>query len=108
MPRWRIGTRVAAIASGAGMRESFFADFREGTTMVRAFIMVKAEAGRAEALLERIRELEHVADAHVIAGDFDVIVEAEAGDVSDVISGVATRIRGFEDVEDTKTYICLE
>ena len=75
--------------------------------MVRAFIMVEAGTGQAEALLERIRKLEHVADANIVAGDVDIIVEAEAREVYDVINSVATEIRSFDDVNDTKTYVCL-
>lgn len=76
--------------------------------MVRAFIMVKADAGRAEELLETIRSMEYVAEANVVAGEFDVIVEAEAEEVYDLINAVATRIRGLDEVNDTKTYVCLE
>lgn len=76
--------------------------------MVSAFIMVKAGTGHAEALLEKIREIDLVTEAHVVAGDHDIIVEAAAEEVSDVINGVATRIRTFGEVTDTKTYICLE
>ena len=75
--------------------------------MVRAFIMVEAGTGQAEALLERVRELEHVADANIVAGDVDIIVEAEAEEVYDIINSVATEIRSFDDVNDTKTYVCL-
>lgn len=76
--------------------------------MASAFIMVSAVAGRAEVLAERLRKFDGVAAARVVAGDVDVIVEAESGDVSDVIHSVATRVRGLEDVADTKTYVCLE
>ena len=76
--------------------------------MVRAFIMVKAGTGQAETLLTRIRELDHVADSNIVAGDFDIIVEAGAGEVYDIINSVATEIRSFDEVSDTKTYICLE
>ena len=76
--------------------------------MVRAFIMVKAGTGQAETLLTRIRELDHVADSNIVAGDFDVIVEAGAEEVYNIINSVATEIRSFDEVSDTKTYICLE
>jgi DNA-binding Lrp family transcriptional regulator len=76
--------------------------------MVSAFIMVKADTGDAQSLVEALGDLEHVAVANVVAGDFDVIVEAEAAEVYDIIRSVATRIRSFEDVEDTKTYVCLD
>ena len=76
--------------------------------MVRAFIMVKAGTGQAETLLTRIRELDHVTNSNIVAGDFDVIVEAGAEEVYDIINSVATEIRSFDEVSDTKTYICLE
>jgi DNA-binding Lrp family transcriptional regulator len=76
--------------------------------MVRAFIMVAAATGRAEALADRLDDLDDVVAADVVAGDFDVIVEADAAEVYDIIRSVATRIRSFEDVEDTKTYVCLD
>jgi DNA-binding Lrp family transcriptional regulator len=76
--------------------------------MVRAFIMVAAATGRAEALADRLDDLDHVVAANVVAGDFDVIVEADAAEVYDIIHSVATRIRGLDDVRDTKTYVCLE
>ena len=76
--------------------------------MVRAFIMVKAGTGQAETLLTRIRELDHVADSNIVAGDFDIIVEAGAEEVYNIINSVATEIRSFDEVSDTKTYICLE
>lgn len=76
--------------------------------MVRAFIMVQAGTGHAEALTGRLRGIDPVEDANVVAGDYDVIVEAEAEEMYDVINSVATRVRSFEDVEDTKTYVCLE
>lgn len=76
--------------------------------MARAFIMVKATTGHADALAERLEGLDHVSVANIVAGEWDVIVEAEAPEVHDVIQSVATRVRGFEDVDDTKTYVCLE
>ena len=76
--------------------------------MARAFIMVKAASGHAEPLLEAVRALDHVSEAHVIAGDFDLIVEADAPEVYDVIHSAATKIRALGDVTDTKTYVCLE
>ena len=76
--------------------------------MVQAFIMIEADTGRAEALLGTVRELGGVAEANIVAGDYDVIIEAEAEEVYDIIGAVATEIRSLKDVVDTKTYVCLE
>ncbi len=70
--------------------------------------MVKISTGEAEALSETIRGMDHVTAANVVAGDFDIIAEADADEMYDLINSVAARIRGLEEIEDTKTYICLE
>lgn len=76
--------------------------------MVQAFIMVKATTGNAEALSETLKDVEYVVTVNVVAGDYDLIIEADSEEVYDIINSVSTRIREFEAIEDTKTYICLE
>jgi len=76
--------------------------------MVRAFIMVKTAAGKSEDLLASIREIEGVDEAHIVAGQYDIIVEAVADEVYDLMHDVATGLRDLDGVADTKTYICLD
>jgi DNA-binding Lrp family transcriptional regulator len=86
----------------------FLLGAREVHCMVRAFIMVKAGTGHAEELVETVTALDTVSEAHVVAGEWDIIVEAVADEVYDIMHSAATDIRGLSDVSDTKTYICLE
>ncbi|MFC7072198.1 Lrp/AsnC ligand binding domain-containing protein [Halovenus rubra] len=76
--------------------------------MVRAFIMAKTAAGKSADLQNRIREMDAVLDAHVVAGQYDIIVEAEGEEVYEVIHAVATDLNELDGVADTRTYICLE
>lgn len=76
--------------------------------MVRAFIMVKTAAGKSADLQNQIREMDAVLDAHVVAGQYDIIVEAEGEEVYTVIHTVATDLNELAGVTDTRTYICLE
>jgi DNA-binding Lrp family transcriptional regulator len=76
--------------------------------MVRAFIMVKTAAGKSAALQSAIEDVAGVREAHVVAGQYDLIVEAEGEEVYTVIHTVSTEIRDLEGVVDTRTYICLE
>ena len=76
--------------------------------MVRAFIMVKTAAGKSEQLLESIRGIDGVEEAHIVAGQYDIIVEATGEEVYDLMHGVATNLRDLDGVADTKTYICLD
>ncbi len=77
-------------------------------TMVRAFIMVKAVAGKAEGLLGDVRDALGVKEAHIVAGQYDLIVEAERDSVYEIMESVASGIRDLDGVADTRTYICLE
>ncbi len=76
--------------------------------MVRAFIMVKTAAGKSADLQNRIREMDAVLEAHVVAGQYDIIVEAEGEEVYTVIHTVATDLNELDGVVETRTYICLE
>lgn len=76
--------------------------------MVRAYIMVKTAAGKSEDLLNSTRGLDGVAEAHIVAGAYDIIVEATGEKVYDLLHSVATNIRDQAGVTDTRTYVCLE
>ncbi|KDE56833.1 ArsR family transcriptional regulator [Halostagnicola sp. A56] len=76
--------------------------------MVHAFIMVKTAAGKSERLLEDIRALEQVAEAHIVAGTYDIIVEVDVPDVYDVLQTASSDVQGLEGVADTKTYIGMD
>ena len=75
--------------------------------MVHAFVMVKTAAGKSEGLLGSIRELESVGDAHIVAGNYDIIAEVDADDVYEVLQAVSAGIQSLDGVTDTKTYIAM-
>lgn len=76
--------------------------------MVRAFVMAKTGAGKSEEMVEVIRELAAVTEAHVVAGAFDVIAEVEGEQVYEVLHTASSLIQGLDGVVDTKTYIALD
>ena len=75
--------------------------------MVHAFVMIETGPGESEGLLETIRALETVVEAHVVAGGYDIIAEADAPEVYEVLSTASTRIPNLGSVMDTKTYIAM-
>ena len=76
--------------------------------MTSAFIMIKTVAGKSQDLLAAVRESEGITEAHIVAGQYDIIAEATGEEVYDVMQSVSTRVRDLEGVADTRTYICLE
>ncbi|MFB1064303.1 Lrp/AsnC ligand binding domain-containing protein [Natrinema sp. H-ect4] len=75
--------------------------------MVHAFIMVKTAAGKSEGLLAEIADLESVAGAHIVAGNYDIIAEVDASEVYEVLQAVSSSMQGLDGVTETKTYIAM-
>ncbi|MFB6093877.1 MAG: Lrp/AsnC ligand binding domain-containing protein [Halanaeroarchaeum sp.] len=75
--------------------------------MVRATIMIRTTAGHSPTVRDFARDLEGVLEAHVVAGDFDVIAEVEAESVHDVQAAAADAIRAHDGATETKTYVAL-
>ncbi|SDM56960.1 AsnC family protein [Halogranum gelatinilyticum] len=76
--------------------------------MVHAFIMVKTAAGESEGLLDSIRGLGEIAEAHIVAGNWDIIAELDTEEVYDVLKTSSSEIQGLKGVNDAKTYISLD
>jgi len=76
--------------------------------MVSAFIMIKTDAGKSDDLLADVRASEGITEAHIVAGQYDIIAEASGEEVYDVMQSVSTRVRDLDGISDTRTYICLE
>lgn len=75
--------------------------------MSRAYILVTVAAGKADAVLEAALSVEEVSEGHIVSGDYDVVLEIGAPEVSEVLRSVVTGVRDIEGVEDTRTYIRL-
>lgn len=75
--------------------------------MVHAFIMIRTGAGASKEVHSTIREIESVGEAHVVAGQFDIVAEVDGTEVYDVLSTASEDIQTVPGVEETKTYVSL-
>ncbi|MFB6132406.1 MAG: Lrp/AsnC family transcriptional regulator [Halanaeroarchaeum sp.] len=76
--------------------------------MSRAYVTIVTSAKMSPDVIERLEDIDEVIDAHIVAGDFDIIAELEASDTSDLLPIVTRRIQGIEGVGHTRTYVVLE
>ncbi|AGN00209.1 ArsR family transcriptional regulator [Salinarchaeum sp. Harcht-Bsk1] len=76
--------------------------------MVHAFVMVKTAAGTSEGLVDTLRTVSPVTEAHIVAGEYDIIAEVDVEKVYDVLDTVANEMRSLEGVADTRTYISMK
>lgn len=75
--------------------------------MVIAYVLVKANTGEADRLLNDVSAVDGVADAHVVAGDVDLIAKIDVDAPTDVKRIVANNLQSIDGVEDTETYISM-
>ncbi|UPV75046.1 Lrp/AsnC ligand binding domain-containing protein [Halorussus limi] len=76
--------------------------------MVRAYTAIITGTGASEDVVGEIRDLSGVTEAHIVAGDFDVIAEIEAETVRDLQKIVTAGIHEVESVGTTRTYIQMD
>ncbi|WP_336036272.1 Lrp/AsnC family transcriptional regulator [Halobacterium yunchengense] len=75
--------------------------------MVTAYVLVKANTGEADRLLEDVAAIDGVVDAHIVAGDVDLIAKLDVDAPTDVKEIAADRIQTVDGVESTETYISM-
>jgi len=75
--------------------------------VVHAFVMVETAAGAAESVAAAARDRPAVSEAHVVAGEYDVIAEV-TGDSVDRVVRSAAALRSLDGVRDSTTYVAME
>ncbi|QSG05759.1 Lrp/AsnC family transcriptional regulator [Halapricum desulfuricans] len=76
--------------------------------MVIAYVMVKAHTGEADRLKSEIEGLDGVVEAHIVAGDVDLIAKVDVDSPAHVKDIAATHIQEIDGVEGTQTYIAMD
>ena len=76
--------------------------------MVTAYVMVKANTGEADRLKNAMLDIDGVIDAHIVAGDVDIIAKLDVDSPAEVKDIAADGIQSIRGVEDTQTYIAMD
>ena len=76
--------------------------------MVTAYVLIKANVPTVDQIRDTITEINGIEDAHIVAGDVDIIAKAVVGSPADVQEIVASGILSIDGVEHTYTYIAME
>ena len=76
--------------------------------MVRAYVLIITSAGTSPEILPKLRELDGVVKADIVAGEFDIIAEVETETNHDLRELVAAEIQALTGVGATRTSIVLE
>lgn len=76
--------------------------------MVHAYAMVITAAGTSATVVEAVADLPGVTEAHVVAGDYDIVVEIDRESVADILRVVSAELGEIEGVGTTRTYVAID
>lgn len=71
--------------------------------MPTAFVLINAELGKEENILEELRNIGEVKEAHFVYGVYDIITKVEAKSMDKLKEIVTFKIRRLNDVRSTLT-----
>ena len=74
--------------------------------MIVAFIMAKVESTKSRNILEEIRSLDEVEEAHLIYGAYDLLIKCAFKTPEGLSSFVVNELRSVDGIKDTITNVC--
>ena len=76
--------------------------------MAQAFVLVNAEVGSEDEVIEELRKVSYVKESYVGYGAYDIVAKIEADSMSKLKDIVNGKIRRLEKVRSTLTMIMVE
>jgi DNA-binding Lrp family transcriptional regulator len=76
--------------------------------MVTAYVLIKANVPSVDRIRDTVAELDGVVDAHIVAGDIDLIAKVEVDSPAAVRETVASGVLTINGVESTQTHMAME
>ncbi|MFH0848221.1 MAG: Lrp/AsnC ligand binding domain-containing protein [archaeon] len=72
-----------------------------------AFVMINVESGSEKQVLEELRNVDVVKEAHFVYGVYDIVVKAEADSMDALRQAITWKIRRVSKVRSTLTMIVM-
>jgi len=71
--------------------------------MERGFVLINCELGAEDYIIEELKLIPQVKNAHVTFGAYDVLVEIQAKDLQEFDQTISQKIRTLSEVMSTMT-----
>jgi len=76
--------------------------------MTDAYVHIAVDAGAVSGVARQVADLEAVAAAHTVTGEFDVIAQLDLDSKEEIAEVVADHIHAVDGVADTNTNVAFE
>lgn len=75
--------------------------------MPRAYVLINTDAGSENEVLEALKAIQEVMEAHMVYGVYDIIARVETETMEELKNVVSWQIRRLDKVRSTITTLCL-
>lgn len=76
--------------------------------MVKAYVLIKTESGKEDAVLRQLLELSVTEEAHKVFGPYDIIAEVRGRDMETLVEIITQRIRTIPGTTDTQSLMAID
>lgn len=76
--------------------------------MVEAFIFITAEVGKVRDIIDEVKKLDSVKEAHVVTGSYDIIANVKVEEMSKIREIVEKKFQQIDGIASTNTAIAVE
>jgi DNA-binding Lrp family transcriptional regulator len=76
--------------------------------MPKAFVLMNAELGSEDSLVNDLRKLESVKEVYQVYGVYDIVAQVEADTMDKVKETITWKLRKLNGVKSTLTMIVME
>lgn len=73
-----------------------------------AFVLINAEIGSEEQVLQELRKIKNVREAYVVYGVYDIIAKVESDTMDKLKESITWNVRRLDKVRSTLTMIVVE
>ena len=74
---------------------------------IKAYVLIVTDPVKTKDVMARIRSIEAVKNSYEVMGPYDIIVEIEVDDLSDVPKILGEGIRRIEGIESTTSLVAI-
>jgi len=76
--------------------------------MALAFVLINSEIGGEDEILEELKKVENVKEAHIVYGVYDIVAKVEAETMDKLKNVITWKVRRLDKVRSTLTMIVVE
>jgi DNA-binding Lrp family transcriptional regulator len=75
---------------------------------MKAYVLIKIRAGEVQDVVQSLRKVDGVSEAHMTFGPYDAVAEVETADISKLSAITASMIQPIPGVEQTLTCVAVD